>query len=196
MGFLAWLKRSGAGAGQGIQKWRREWTQAVAAVDAGAVLRLRAALQAQAPLSDDLEIETEMLDALEQLVALTAELAQSRLPRIDTTHRVVGADACHYSAPVSMPDDPAQPSGRLLLTATRAVFIGGAKLTALPWHAAAQALEADRDVLLVRADGQAAYRFRCNTYADALRAAAIARHLIHGTRDGGRRTAGNVARGQ
>ena len=46
-----------------------------------------------------------------------------------------GADRCHFSAPVSMPDDPAQPTGRLLLTSTRAVFAGGARTPALAWHA-------------------------------------------------------------
>ena len=81
-------------------------------------------------MADDVEIEEEMLDGLERLVALTGELQASRLPSVETTHRVVGTDVCHYSAPASMPEDPAQPSGRLLLTGTRAVFIGGAKLTA------------------------------------------------------------------
>jgi hypothetical protein len=38
-------------------------------------------------------------------------------------------------------------------------------------------------VLLVRADGSAAYRFRCNSYADALCGAALARHLIAAARD-------------
>ncbi len=181
MGLFSWLKRSGGADGK-IQEWRREWTQAVAAVDADAARRLRAALDAAPPLAADIEVEEEMLEGLERLIALTAELGGDRLPTLDTTHRVVGRDACHYSAPVSMPEDPAQPSGRLLLTATRAIFIGGAKMTALPWHAAARALQGDRDLLLVRADGQAAYRFRCNTFGDALCAAAIARHLMNGAR--------------
>jgi hypothetical protein len=182
MGLFAWLKRSGNGAGRGLQAWRREWAQAVAGVDAGALPRLRAALQAHAPSSLDLEVEEEMLDALQQLVTLTGELKANNLPHLDTTHRVVGSDVCHFSAPVSMPEDPSQPSGRLLLTGSRAVFIGGPRMTALAWHAAAQALQGDRDLMLLRADGQAAYRFRCNTYADALCAAAIARHLIDVTR--------------
>jgi hypothetical protein len=183
MGLLSWLKRSGIGADNGIQQWRREWTRAVEAADAAAVGPLRARLASSPPLAEDLEIEEEMLDGLERLVAVTSELNASRLPSIETTHRVVGTDSCHFSAPVSMPDDPGQPSGRLLLTTSRAVFIGGAKLKALPWHAATQALQGDRDVLLVRADGQATYHFRCNTYADALCGAAIARHLIKKVRE-------------
>jgi hypothetical protein len=186
MGLFSWLKRD-TGSRES-EKWRREWRKAVEAPDAEAVRRLRDVLTAGPPFAPDIEVEEEMLDGLDHLVALTAELAAGRLPRIETTHRVIGADACHYSAPVSMPDDPNQPSGRLLLTANRAVFVGGAKVTSAAWHATAQALQANRDLLLVRVDAQTVHRFRCNTYADALCAAALARHLIGRART--RQTAG------
>jgi hypothetical protein len=183
MGLLGWLKRPHAGKNHRIEAWRREWERAAETRDAAAVASLRAALDAQPPMAADIELEQEMLEGLERLVTLDEDLQAARLPLVDTTHRVVGTDACHYSAPVSMPEDSAQPSGRLLLTATRAVFVGGAKLTAVPWHMAARAIHGGRDVLLVRADGTAAYRFRCNSYADALCGAAIARHLITEARD-------------
>jgi hypothetical protein len=176
MGLFSWLKRD-TGSRES-EKWRREWTQAVAAPDAETARRLRDRLTADPPFAPDIEVEEEMLDGLEQLLALSAELDGGRLPRIDTTHRVIGAEACHYSAPVSMPDDSSQPSGRLLLTATRAVFVGGAKVTSAAWHSTAQALQADRDLLLIRVDAQTVHRFRCNTYADALCAAALARYFI------------------
>jgi hypothetical protein len=182
MDVFSWFRRNGRESDGRVREWRREWAQAVAAIDAEAPRRLRAALTASPPLASDIEVEEEMVDALERLIAMTDELASGRLPRVETAHRVVGADVCHYSVPVSMPDDPAQPSGRLLLTGSRAVFVGSAKLTTIPWHAAAQALRGDRDLMLVRADGQTGYRFRCNTYADALCGAAIARHLIEQTR--------------
>jgi len=183
MGLLGWLKRPHAGKNHQIEAWRREWERAADTGDAAAVASLRTALDAQPPMAADIELEQEMLEGLERLLALNDDLLSARLPVVDTTHRVVGTDACHYSAPVSMPEDPAQPSGRLLLTATRAVFIGGAKLTAVPWHMAAKAIHGGRDVLVVRADGSAAYRFRCNSYADALCGAAIARHLIASARE-------------
>jgi len=183
MGLLGWLKRPRAGKNHQIEAWRREWERAADTGDAAAVASLRAALLAQPPMAPDIEMEQEMLEGLERLVALNEDLQAARLPFVETTHRVVGADACHYSAPVSMPEDAAQPSGRLLLTATRAVFIGGAKLTAVPWHLAAKAFHGGRDVLIVRADGTAAYRFRCNSYADALCGAALARHLIEAARE-------------
>jgi hypothetical protein len=145
--------------------------------NAAALERLRGALHVLPPLADDIEIEEEMLEGLDRLIKLTADLTDGRLPHLDTTHRIVGTDACHFSAPVSMPEDAAQPTGRLLLTGTRAVFAGGARPTTLAWHAAREVLQADRDVLLIRSDRETAYRFRCNNYGDALTAAAIARHL-------------------
>ena len=182
MGLFAWLNRRRGESDNGTRGWRREWAQVVAAPDQARTRRLRAELAAMSSPNGDLEVEEEMLDGLERLLALTDELALGRLPRVDTTHRVVGTDICHYSTPVSMPDEPAQPGGRLLLTGSRAVFIGGAKVAAIPWHAAGQVLQTDRDLLLVRADAQTAYRFRCNSYADALCAAALARHLTSRTR--------------
>ena len=162
--------------------WRDSWAKAVAALDAAAVADLEAALRRTPPLADDLEIEEEMLDALRQVLELERELAAARLPLVDTSHRVVGVDRCHFSAPVSMPDDPAQPTGRLLLTSSRAVFAGGSRTPALPWHAAREVLQRDRDLLLVRAGADEGYRFRCNSFADALCGAAIARHLMRSAR--------------
>jgi hypothetical protein len=176
MGLLGWFKGTAAQR-NGLNAWRRQWAEAVAAPNAASLEQLRRALHVQPPLADDVELEEEMLEGLARLIALTADLAEGRLPHLETTHRIVGTDACHFSAPVSMPEDAAQPTGRLLLTGTRAVFAGGARPTTLAWHLAAQVGQADRDVLLIRSDRETAYRFRCNNYGDALTAAAIARHL-------------------
>lgn len=159
---------------------------------------LRTALRATPPFADDLEIEEEMLDGLRQLLELERELRASHLPRVETSHRVVGSDRCHFSAPVSMPDDPAQPTGRLLLTSTRAVFAGGARTPALPWHATREVIQSGRDLMRVfrNAQGHEGHRFRCTSFTEALCGAAIARHLMirsrpsagpgRGQRDGGR----------
>jgi hypothetical protein len=125
----------------------------------------------------DLEIEREMLEGLEHVIGFGASVAENGLPAIVTGHRVVGRDVCHFTAPVSMPDDPAQPSGRLLLTNARAIFVGGARGVTVAWHAVVQPLQTDRDLILVRADGAAIYRFRCNSFDDVLCAAFIARRL-------------------
>src|SRR5688500_16213062 len=90
-----------------------------------------------------------MLEALKHLLELERELTASRIPIVETSHRVVGSDRCHFSAPVSMPDDPAQPTGRLLLTSTRAVFAGGSRTPALPWHGTREIVQSGRDLIFV-----------------------------------------------
>jgi hypothetical protein len=179
MRLFGWFKPHGNGA---ARAWRDEWTRAIAAPDPSKLASLRRALEVGPPFADDLELEEEMLDALRQLVDLTAALEGSRLPVVETAHRVVGHDHCHFSAPVSLPDDPSQPTGRLLLTSTRAAFAGGGRVPALAWHAVREVLQADRDVLFVRGDANAAVRFRCNSFADAVCGAAIARYLVRQTR--------------
>jgi hypothetical protein len=182
MGLFDWLRKADGGQNGGARAWREAWTRAVASLDRDAVGPLEAALRRDPPVADDIEVEEEMLDGLRQLLDLERDLAAARVPIIETSHRVVGADRCHFSAPVSMPDDPAQPTGRLLLTSTRAVFAGGARTPALAWHAAANVVQTGRDLLVVSRNGEDGHRFRCNSYADALCGAAIARHLMRQAR--------------
>jgi hypothetical protein len=160
--------------------WRRDWVKAVAElrVTADDVQQFRRRLD-QLSSTDDLEIELEMLEALQQAAALHASIAERGLPLVETGHRVVGSDTCHFLAPVSLPDDTAQPSGRLFLTNARVIFAGGAVRTiTAPWHAITRPTHTDRDLVLVRTDGSAVYRFRLNSYADALCAAIVARQLV------------------
>jgi hypothetical protein len=156
------------------------WSEAAASPEAGRAEALRAELQAIAAAAaggDDCEIEYEMLAGLDALVELAASTSREGPPRIATGHRAVGADACHFSAPASLPDDPAQPSGTLLLTSARLVFVGGARSLTIPWHAVARCLHEERDVVLVRSDREDLYRLRCNSFADALCAAFLVRRL-------------------
>jgi hypothetical protein len=162
---------------EGVERWRRAWAEAAAHPDAERARALRTELDQLTRSDDDLEIEREMLDGLDRVVQFAVAVGAGGLPAIATGHRVIGADVCHFSAPASMPDDPAQPSGRLLLTNVRAIFVGGARGVTVPWHAIAQPVQGDRDLVLVRSDGTALYRFRCNSFDDALCGAFIARRL-------------------
>lgn len=161
-----------------IEEWRAAWARAAGDpnTDADTLSHLRARLDQLS--NDDLEVEREMLDGLEQALALTSSIRDRGLPALATGHRVVGTDTCHFVAPASMPDDAAQPSGRLLLTSGRAIFVGGGRGLTVPWHALTRPTQADRDLVLIRLDGSALYRFRCNSYGDALCAAITARHLV------------------
>jgi hypothetical protein len=181
MGFLQRFVNARRAARE-TDAWKQAWTEAAASPDAAKVQELRTRLNRLVAPDGDLEIEREMLAGLEHVVEFASTVAAGGLPIVATGHRVVGADICHFTASASMPDDPAQPSGRLLLTNTRAIFVGGARGVTVAWHAVARPLHADRDVILVRIDGAALYRFRCNSFDDALCGAFIARQLASSRR--------------
>lgn len=178
MGVLRWWKgRQRQAEAAGTAAWRAQWTAAVEAEDARQVAPLRASLTTLASSVDDVEIEEEMLDGLSALGELAASLRAGHLPAVTTGHRVVGADACVFSAPASLADDPAQPAGRVMLTDRRAIFAGGGHATTIAWHRVGAVVRLERDLLLALNGGERAHRFRFNSYADALCAAALARHL-------------------
>lgn len=174
MGLLGWFSGNGDGEDRRLRDWKKRWEAAAAAADTGQAGPLRADLDAMALAEEAIEIEREMLDALDDLAALTSAVHDSGLPAIDTGHRVVGAERCHFTAPASMPDVLSQPSGRLLLTSGRAIFVGGGSGASVAWHAVSEARQVGRDVVLIRRDRETLYRFRCNTFSDALRAAFLA----------------------
>ena len=49
---------------------------------------------------DERERQEEMLEAVSRVIALDA----AALPELETQHRVIGTDRCHFMAPVSAPD--------------------------------------------------------------------------------------------
>jgi hypothetical protein len=174
MALTRWFRKKQPDA---VDVWRARWAQAVQTVDRRAADELRTMLTSDPSLADtDVEVEQEMLEGLDRLIALTGALNAGELPQIETTHRVVGADVCHFSAPASLPDDQSQPSGRVLLTSVRAIFVGGPTLTTVAWHAVREVASADRDVLLIRSS-EDGVRLRFNTFGDAMTAAALARRL-------------------
>jgi hypothetical protein len=185
MDLLGWFKgRRASGEDRRLAEWRKAWSAAAETGDTSQLGSLRERLDAMGLVEDDVEIEREMLEALQDLGELTAAVRAGGLPAVETGHRVVGTDRCHFTAPASMPDEASQPSGRLLLTSGRAIFVGGARGATLPWHSVAQALQLDRDLVLIRSDRDKLYRFRCNTFSDTLRGAFLARELMGPRRRG------------
>ncbi len=87
-------------------------------------------------------------------------------------------------SPVPLPGDRRDPGpdhgdtiGKLFLTSQRVIFAGGASI-AWPWHRVRRVSRHERDVLFEGGD-TLALRLRCNSYADALAAAAIGERLRH-----------------
>lgn len=177
VGLREWFGRRAPREDPRLREWKREWTAAVLTLHSSSVQLLKGRLDALGLPEDDVEIEREMLEALEDAAALSSEIARSGLPSVETGHRVVGPERCHFTAPAAMPDEPAQPTGRLLLTSGRAIFLGGASAVSSAWHMIGDIRHADRDLLLVRTARDRVYRFQCNSFSDALRAALIAREL-------------------
>ena len=177
MALFGWFKGNAGTIGKQQAHWREAWRRAMDAEDASQLPTLRHDLDTLHSVVEDVELEEEMLDGLQRIADLQASAADGTLPVIDTHHRIVGSDVCHFSAPASLPDDPSQPSGRVLLTGTRSLFLGGARGASVAWHSVRDAVRIDRDVLLVRADGSAGAHFRFNSFADAAAAAYLARRL-------------------
>jgi len=158
-----------------LHVWRRTWAEAVDS--GGAAAPLREQLDALAAPDLDVEVELEMLDALDQLREAQRAAEAGSLPVVETHHRVIGAERCHFTAPASLPSDEQQANGRLLLTSGRAVFVGGGRTSAAPWHAVDEIVRVERDVLLLRADRSPTAHYRFNTYGDAVLCAFLAGRL-------------------
>ena len=158
-----------------LTDWRRTWAQALESD--GPVAPLRDQLDALSAPDLDVEIELEMLDAIEHLRQAQHAAAAGPLPVVETHHRVIGIERCHFTAPASLPSDEQQANGRLLLTSGRAVFVGGGRSAAAPWHSVHEIVRVERDVLLLRADRSPAAHYRFNTYTDAVLCAFLAARL-------------------
>ena len=177
MRWFDWLKRGNSEIDPRVMQWRKDWEQASAEPSRDQLAMLRSRLDALGPDDERFEIEREMLDGLESVAELAAQVSSNGLQPVVTGHRAVGHDRCYFSAPASLPDDPAQPSGTFLLTNARAIFVGGARSIALPWHSVGRCLRQDRDLVLIRSNQQDLHRLRCNSFGDALRAVFLAREV-------------------
>lgn len=170
-GWFSNRKQDGA-----LQQWREAWAAAIdGPADSDGELRRR--LDTLASTEPDIELEREMVDALGALRAIQGAIANGGPPVIETHHRVIGTETCHFTAPASIPNDQGQAAGRVLLTRTRAVFVGGGRTAATAWHQVHDVARLQRDVLFARPDRTPVAHFQFNTYADAVVCAFLANHL-------------------
>ena len=154
------FRRRSAAPSAELQWWRDAEREAATPTSDG-VTRLRAALAAQTSTTDH-EAQDELLEAMEAVLAA----APAPLPVVTTQHRVIGTDACHFTAPVTLAAEVGIP-GRLFLTSARCIFAGG-KVQTWPWHRVRQVLRSGRDVALVVAGQDAHVHLQTNSYTDAL----------------------------
>lgn len=159
-----WFRRS-AEAPAGAPWWQ-DAERAAETPSAEAIADLRRAVEPTAPL-DEREQQEEMLDGLEQLLALSALEA---LPVLTTQHRVIGTDTCHFLAPVTLGDVP----GKLFLTSRRLVIVAGG-VTSRPWQGVRRLVRTGRS--LVVGAGDQLLEARCNSFGDALAAQHVASRL-------------------
>jgi hypothetical protein len=177
MGLLGWITGKGSpDLDRRLVAWRASWNSAVGSGDVDALAVLREQLNGLGMPDDEIEVEREMLDALQDLGELVESVKLVGLPALPTGHRIVRDDRCHFIAPASMPDESSQASGQLLLTNHRAIFVGAAART-IAWHRVREVLQQERDLVLLAAQPDALVRFRCNGFSEAVRAAFIARAL-------------------
>ena len=178
MRISEWFKRGAAREDPRVRRWRESWASSEPTAERAAIARLAGELEQIGLPDEEIEIEREMLRALIDRDELSCATRAGGLPRVETGHRVVRGEPCHFSAPATLVQETAQPTGRLLLTSGRVIFVGGGASVAIPWHAVSAAAHADRHLVLVKSGGEVAYRFRCNSYTDALCAAFIGREIL------------------
>jgi len=152
--------------------WWRDANALAAHPDAERLPALRATVVDAASAPDAAELQEEMLDGLERLIAL---ISNESLPVIATQHRVIGTEACHFIAPVSLIEQ-VDTAGKLFATAERLVFAAGT-VRQWAWHSIAAVTREERDAVIDLRGRPSAARLRTNTYGDALIIAALAERL-------------------
>jgi hypothetical protein len=155
-----------------VSDWWRTANALASAPTAGGIHELKTSVVDVNLAPDVAEAQHEMLDGLEGLVAF----GQSALPVLDTQHRVIGTDTCHFIAPASLVDQ-VDSGGKVFVTSARLIFAAGTVLS-WPWHLITRARREDRD-LLVDLKGRPAVRLRLNTYEAALLIAALVSRLTN-----------------
>jgi hypothetical protein len=108
-----------------------------------------------------------MLEGLELLLAASA----APLPVLATQHRVIGSDACHFVAPATLSGNVDTP-GKIFVTSERLIFAAG-RVQSWPWHRVRRLARVERALLATVAGAGEDVQLVCNTYGDAMIAAAL-----------------------
>ncbi len=180
----AWVVIAGMRTPKGdprLEAFHQEVAAACEAADAASIDRLRARREALGFSEDEAAIELEMLDGLQNLTDFVAQVARDGLPVLETQHRVLGADRCHFWTPAFLPDQ-VEASGKLFFTEHRFVFVGGG-VTSVPWSGVTQVRRDGRDLVMNVPARDTVFRFRCNAFSESLRGRFLADRLIAAARE-------------
>ena len=159
-----------------LARWWRDADRAADAPSAAAVDRLAAAIGDSTEV-DVIEQQEEMIEGLRHLKHV---FALENLPVLESQHRVIGADTCHFMAPVTLAGQDTAP-GKLLLTSRRIIVVSGG-VRSRPWHAIRRLSRSGRTV--IAASDDTILEVQCNSYGDAL----VAHHIASRLALGGRRS--------
>lgn len=154
-----------------VTAWWREANALALAPTAEGVAALKASALPMTEAPDLADAQQEMLEGLDALMQLSAAAS---LPIVETQHRVIGADRCHYLAPASLVDQ-VDAGGKLFVTSARLIFAAGG-VQAWAWHQVARLTRRERDII-VELRGRAPVQLRLNTYEGALVVCALAETL-------------------
>lgn len=160
-----------------VEAFRRDVHARWTSEDRASLVTLLAGPQARGIPDDEVELEIEMLQSGLDTIDLRDFVATNGLPVVESQHRVIGEDTCHFSSPVFLANDGFDRTGRLFLTNRRLVFAGTPRAT-LTWSSVRQIAHESRDLIVHPVAAGVVYHFRCNSFSDARRAAFIARVLL------------------
>jgi hypothetical protein len=185
---VAWLaRRRGHPAPDGAAAFRAEARAAARTGDRATVEALIRWPAEPGWHGADVELELEMLEGRLAVLALEDRARAGALPWVETQHKAVAGETCHFIAPASVATDTGETGGTLFLTARRLRFVGGGGWS-VAWSALRDVRDADRDLIVTTVTGRET-RFRCNSYADARVACRLAQVLEGGARVQGQRDA-------
>ena len=144
--------------------WWRDAEAAATAPSTETIERLRRDLPS-ATSPDETERRDEFVEGLDRLLELSSN---GGLPTLITQHRVIGADVCHFVAPVSLAGH-VESGGKLFLTSQRIVFAGHG-VQSWPWHRVRSMTRLGRDLALTVAGVAEPVLIQFNSYGDAMTA--------------------------
>lgn len=170
--MFRWLSGRAAPAQPDTTAWWREANALAGSPDRDRIATLKAQVVDSATAPDAAELQEEMIDGLERLVALAE---RSELPIVETQHRVIGSEACHFIAPVSLVAE-VDTGGKLFATGERLIFAAGT-VRHWAWHTIAAITRVERDVVIDLRGRPGAARLRTNTYGDAMLLVALSQRL-------------------